>query len=60
MGIKKSPRYLEEIKIPTIKYCRILKYPLPLQRELKRCPQAAGKRTRNETKTLRIIQNIKK
>ena len=35
MGIKIKPRYLEEIKIPIIKYCRILKYPVPLQRELK-------------------------
>ena len=26
---------LEEIKLLIIKYCRILKYPVPLQRELK-------------------------
>lgn len=35
MGIKIKSHYLEEIKIPIIKYCRILKYPVPLQRELK-------------------------
>lgn len=43
MGIKIRPRYLEEIKILIIKYCRILKYQVSLQRELERCSQAAGK-----------------
>ena len=43
MGIKIKPRYLEEIKIPIIKYCRILKYPVPLQHELARCLRVAGK-----------------
>mgnify|MGYP007027889896 FL=1 len=43
MGIKIKPRYLEEIKIPIIKYCRIFKYPVPLQHELARCSQAASK-----------------
>ena len=56
MGIKIKPRYLEEIKIPIIKYCRILKYPVPLQRELK-ILASGGQVNKKLYKTLRNEEN---
>lgn len=58
MGIRK-PFYLEDLKIPTIKYCRILKYPLPLQHELEKDARRRRASEQEMIQNNKMIQDIR-